>query len=166
VSFPHAFAYNPQTSSLAVVTADSQIRLVEGATEVKQLQGHNPNNIQGGQHTVAINAAGTRLAYTGNENTLQVWDLTTGSVNEIVMPIEGGSFVGSDTAFSPDGTLLVVAGGIEMLNKGETQIYDVATGNLLARIPVFARQIQFAGNQAIHLFTADPANNWYLYGVR
>ncbi len=167
VSFPQAFAYNPQTSSLAVVTADSQIRLVEGTTEVKQLQGHNPNNIQGGQHTVSINALGTRLAYTGNENILQLWDLTNRTVlREIPMPIDGGVFVASDTAFSPDGTLLVVAGGIDMLNRGETQIYEVATGNLLARIPVFARQIQFAGNNALHLFTADPANNWYLYGVR
>lgn len=168
-AFPQTFAYNPQTSRIAIVTDDSQIRLIDVPFENAQLQGYNPNNIQGGQHAVTINALGTRLAYTGNENILQLWDLTNNTVlREIPLPINGGVFVASDVVFSPDGTLVVVAGGIELLNQGETQVYDVATGNLLARIPVFARQIQFAGNNAVHLFTADPAplNNWYLYGVK
>ncbi len=170
-AFPDEIAYNPTVSTLVVVTVDAKLHVwdTNTNTKIQELQGYNPNNILGGNHSISISPTGTRLVYTNAENVMQIWDLTTyNKIRDITLTFSGGNLTAFDAAFSPDSTLLVVTGGIEMLNQGETQVYDANAGTLLAKLPVFASKVQFAGNNALHLFSfaPSPANNWFLYGVK
>lgn len=170
-AYPAQLAYSPSLPILAVVTLDAKIHIWDTAsnTEIKTLQGYNPNGITGGYQTIAINPTGTRLAFTNAENVLEIWDLTNyTSLRQIPMTFSEGTLIATDATFSPDGSLIVVTGGIEMLNEGTTQIFDANTGNLLVQLPVFGFKVQFAGNNALHIFTtaSTPSNNWFLYGVQ
>jgi WD40 repeat protein/DNA-binding SARP family transcriptional activator len=81
----------------------------------------------GGAPGVAFNPDGTRLASSGADNTVKVWDAATG---ELVRSLSGeAGDIAFDVAFSPDGRLLAAPFTSQVL------VWDTTSGELLLRLP-------------------------------
>jgi eukaryotic-like serine/threonine-protein kinase len=74
----------------------------------------------------AINPDGTRIAKTGNDHSVHVFDATTGKEALKPLPHEAGL---ASLLFSPDGALLAVA-----MVDGSVNLWDAASGQLQGRL--------------------------------
>jgi WD40 repeat protein len=93
------------------------------------LTGHR----SGGINSLAWTPAGM-LASVGHDSTLRLWDITTGEQKSIV---DGLPHYVSDSALSPDGRYLAVAGRDRTARRGqeEIRVVDVVTGTVVAERP-------------------------------
>lgn len=88
---------------------------------------------------VVFSPDGRQLATTSWDCTVKLWDAATG---EIRRTLEGHLSAVNTIAFSPDGQLLVSAGGVPATHdtpagSGEAKLWDVETGRLLFSFPAF-----------------------------
>jgi hypothetical protein len=114
--------YNPALTRLLITSVDGKALVVDAATG-KQLLELVPEPLdkrpimRGG----AFSPDGTSIITTGNTTPVALWDAETGALRWSV-PIIEGSY---DAAFSPDGTLIVVAA----FTPGRCRILRTADGS-------------------------------------
>jgi WD40 repeat protein len=146
-------AFSPDSGRLVSIASDDTLRLWETATgrELAVARGHS-----GPVGVVAFSKDGSRLASGGDDSTVRLWDGHTGAPLGVC---RGHSGLLRALAFSPDGKRLVSAA------DDRCRLWDVATGALLAVLPVQAGEhgltytpdgarIICCRNEAIHVLDA------------
>jgi WD40 repeat protein/serine/threonine protein kinase/DNA-binding SARP family transcriptional activator len=97
-------------------------RSLQNSRVLRTLSGH-----QGPAYNVAFSPDGTRLATTGQDMTVRIWDLETGAE---ILTLEGHLDEVFGVDFSPDGTRLATTG-----YDGAVIIWDAESGKEVFRIP-------------------------------
>jgi WD40 repeat protein len=120
--FVTAGGVSPDGSRFAIARPDGviEVRPTSGAGRRTLLRGHEP-----GVLGLAFSADGGHLASAGNDGSLRVWDLRSGSARVLR---EGGGFLFA-ADLSADGARAAAIG-----EEGIVYVYDVATGDQLAEL--------------------------------
>ncbi len=113
---------SPDGRRFAIARPDGviEVRPTSGAGRPMMLRGHEP-----GVLGLAFSADGGHLASAGNDGSLRVWDLRSGSARVLR---KGGSFLFA-ADLSADGARAAAIG-----EEGIVYVYDVATGDQLAEL--------------------------------
>jgi WD40 repeat protein/DNA-binding SARP family transcriptional activator/class 3 adenylate cyclase len=98
------------------------IRDGETGDSIRSFRGHDGNVTD-----VAFSADGSRLASTGDDGTLKVWDPSTGRLLS-TYPRDGGAYAPS---FDAEGSLVAAAWG-----NGTVRVLDVSTDRVVSTVPV------------------------------
>jgi WD40 repeat protein len=117
---PGSVAFNPSGTMLAI--GDNQGTLLWSLTAQRAI-GRLPATA--GALSAAFASDGATLAAYNYDNTIQLWNLAS---RLPFGPVMTSSTDGAAMAFSPDGSILAVAGG-------RTELWDVATGRLIGTLP-------------------------------
>ena len=123
---------DPERSILLSLQALSTVHTLEAENALhhalqnsrllRTLSGH-----QGHAYNVTFSPDGTRLATTGQDTTVKIWDRVTGAE---ILTLEGHQDQVFGLDYSPDGTRLATTG-----YDGDVIIWDAETGKEILRIP-------------------------------
>ena len=139
-------AFSPDGTRLATVAIGGQARLWDPASgrELADLQGHD-----GHVNSVAFSPNGEQLITTSNDGTVRIWRTHAGT--EVSRLATRSASATSSAAFSPDGTRVVTADGLEQ----SARIWDLVSGLETARLETAGRGL--LDNVAFASFTPDGA---------
>lgn len=117
--------FSPDDMLLAIGVIDGTVRLMNVASGeiVRILEYSGETDI----HDLAFSPDGKYLASGGRVPAVILWDVTSGEVVRTFRLTDNA--IGMD--FSPDGTILATAGGVEY----DVRLWDVESGNLLDSLP-------------------------------
>ncbi len=115
-------------------------------SRLRKFEGHAPTWV----HAVSFHPDGQLLASAGEDNTIRLWNIETGSGQTVLFGHEGRIF---SVEFSQDGKLLVSSG-----NDGTARIWDLANGRCL-------RVIRHISQKAVSMHVALHPNGRILATV-
>ena len=121
---------------------------------------------------LALTADGSRLAAGYPDGSLHVWDVSTAPTELTTLPVFSNGEIVSAVAYSPDGSLIAVAGGVPFSGglTGSEQftlvLLDAATGAEVARWSAHDTLIRdLAFNEAGTLLSSQGDVRVRLWGV-
>jgi WD40 repeat protein len=130
-----SLAFSPNSKILASAGfQDKSIRLwdVNTGRQLRRLQGH-----QDGVFAVVFSTDGKSVFSGSNDETIRIWEVASGRELRTMAGDQGAVYC---LALSPDGKTL--ASGVDLTHKAEAKhlnlticLWDVASGNLLRRLP-------------------------------
>lgn len=118
-------------SQAVTATTDGRVRIWNPKNFVLEKMNHDHRP---GLVSTTVSPNGLRYASTGSEGTVRLYSLPAGRLLRQIGPAELG-FIPSTVSFSPDGTLIALAGTDDAGQSGRVVFWHAVSGKIVAKMP-------------------------------